>query len=365
MHSNLHNNLWKMIAFASLLLVFATACQVTIPEALTPVAEREPTVTAAPTAVPQGQTRSNPLPGHEAITFKNWEVEIIETVQGEKAWHVLLAANQFNDPPFEGWEYLLVRYRIRNISNDPDEESLGLHITGDANRIHFSFDYSAVTPDPSLETYLAGGVESEGWEAYHIRTGQEDLMVVVDDLSDFDSDYHFIALEEGNRITVNTDLLNSLTPTEVGTDPNEPARVGQVVTSDDWQISILESYSGDEAWKRIFEANQFNDQLPSGMMFVLVKMRMRYIGQNESGVNVSIYSDTFALLDGEGIAHDMPQTVEPEPDLDGYLFPGGEIEGWLALQVPEETFNGSRLLFQPQTNLVDNLRYLSLVDYGR
>jgi hypothetical protein len=361
--------LWKTILLTQLLLIIAAACQVpeTISEVLTgePAVEVEPTLTALPTAVPQGQSRSNPLPNAGPITFKNWEVEILETVTGEKAWHVLQAANQFNDPPPDGWEYLLVRYRIRNLSIDSDNKPLGLHVTGDANRIHYSFDYSAVTPDPTLETYLPGGAESEGWESYLIRSGQEDLMVVVDDQFNFDLPYHFIALTDESRITVNTELLDSLTPTAIGSHPNEPALVGQVVTSDDWQISIVETYAGEEAWQRILDANQFNDPLSSGMIFVLVKIRMRYIGHDEKGVNVSTYTDTFALLDGSDVAQEAPRVVEPEPDLDGYLFPGGELEGWLALQVPEESFIGSRLLFQPSTNIVDNLRYLSLVDYGR
>ncbi len=355
----------KTAVFLTLLLIL-TACSLPAELAeviITPESTVEIVVTA--TAVPQGYSRSNPLPGHIPHTFAHWEIEILDTVRGEKAHHAVLAANRFNNAPPDGWEYLLVRYRVRSLYAGKDKKSLGLHVSGDSNVLHYSFDSNAVSPDPILDTYLPGGTESEGWEAYLIYTDEENLMVVVDDLSDYDEPEEYIALEEGNRVTVNEALLNSLTPTNVGTDPNEPALVGQVVTAEDWQLSVLEVYAAEDAWERIIEANQFNDPPEDGLVYILVKMRLRYIGLEETGERVSLYNDMFILLDNNDNRYDSPSVVEPEPELDGRLFPGGTLEGWMVLQAPASILLESRLLFQPRTNPVDNLRYLSLVDYGR
>ncbi|KAA3665389.1 MAG: hypothetical protein DWQ04_00850 [Chloroflexi bacterium] len=349
-----------------LLILLITACNLPteLDDAIiTP--ESTAVVEATATAVPPGYTRSNPLPGHISHTIANWEVEILDSVRGEKAYHAVLAANQFNDPPPDGWEYLLVRYRVRSLYAGEDKESLGLHVSGDGNVLHYSFNSSAVSPDPMLETYLPGGAESEGWEAYLIQIGEENLIVMVDDVSNYEEPEQYIALAEGNRVTVNEELLNSITPTLVGTDPSEPAPVGLVITTEDWQLSILELYSGEGAWNRIIEANQFNDPPQEGLVYILVKMRLRYIGLEESGELVHLHSDLFTLIDNDGNRYDVPSIVEPEPELDGRLFPGGTLEGWMVLQAPESIIPESRLLFKPRTNSVDNLRYLSLGDYGR
>jgi len=364
-HFMLENRM-EIIRVVFLLLFLLTACNIPTELAeVTIMPESTVEIEATVTAVPHGTTRSNPLPGHMPHTFEHWEVEILDTVRGEKAYHAVLAANQFNDPPPDGWEYFLVRYRVRSLYTGEDKKSLGLHVTGDGNVLHYSFNSSAVSPDPRLDTYLPGGAESEGWKAYLIQIGEGNLIVMVDDLSNYEEPEHYIALAEGNRVTVNEELLNSITPTITGTDPSEPALVGQVVTAEDWQFSVLELYAGDAAWDRIIEANQFNDPPEEGMVYILMKMRLRYIGFEEAGAQVSLYSDLFTLLDNDGNRYDVPSVVEPEPDLDGRLFPGGTLEGWMVLQAPESIIFESRLLFQPRTNPVDNLRYLSLVDYGR
>ena len=360
-------HLTKLFKTAVLLttLIILTACG--IPDEIAEVIENpDVEIVEEETAVSRpGYTRSNPLPANNAHTFDNWEVEVLDSVRGEKAYHAVLASNSFNDPPIDGMEYLLVKYRVRSLHRGNDEESIGLHITGDANVLHYSFDASAVSPDPSLDTYLPGGAVSEGWDVYQILIGEENLLVMVDDLSDYEQPDQYIALEEGNLVTVNEELLTSLTPTDVGTEPNQPALVGQVATTEDWQFSVLEIYSGDVAWERIIEANQFNDPPEDDQVYILIKLRLRYIGLEEAGVDVSSYNDTFALIDDESNRYDMPSVVEPEPELDGRLYPGGTIDGWLTFQAPESIIPESRLLFQPRTNPVENLRYLSLVDYGR
>ena len=67
----------------------------------------EPTDPPQPTAVPTvGTSRSNPLTTADLIEAPNWDVEVLEVVRGEEAWSMLQAANQFNEPPADGMQYL-------------------------------------------------------------------------------------------------------------------------------------------------------------------------------------------------------------------------------------------------------------------
>ena len=47
--------------------------------------------------------------------------------------------------------------------------------------------------------------------------------------------------------------------------------LGEHVVGDTWELWIIESVRGEEALRRIKEANQFNDDPEPGMEFVLVE----------------------------------------------------------------------------------------------
>ena len=45
------------------------------------------------------------------------EVELLEVIRGEKAWEIIQSANQFNDVPRDGKEYLLAKFRVKQIED--------------------------------------------------------------------------------------------------------------------------------------------------------------------------------------------------------------------------------------------------------
>ncbi|MCA9995272.1 MAG: hypothetical protein KDE56_05980 [Anaerolineales bacterium] len=309
-----------------------------------PAAELEP-----------GSSRRNPLPATtELITRNDWEVVVLEQLRGEAAWEQIRAANSNNQPPPTGEEYLLLKLWVKNNSSDLDEQSLGLHVTGNALKTHYSFDSDVVEPDPQLDTYLPGNSESIGWEAYRIQRDEGNLMLMLDDWSDYEAGYLYVALSPGAAIAV-PEALTGVEKTAVGITPNDPAPFGQMVTSDDWQARVAEVVTGDDAWQLVYDANQFNDPPPAGHSYLAVKLWLRYIGLVEGPHYTT--DDLFTIV-GSTVA--QPSVVDPEPEMRFELFPGGEAEGWLVWLVADNEANTLLRFSTP-----DGERYLSLVVSGR
>lgn len=362
-----------------LLLVFAAACQALpvetpdVPIANTDNEETPPalaTAYAAATAVlatqaeetiEKGNGRFNPLPANsELITQNNWDVVVLETQRGETAWELIRAANSNNEPALNGREYLLIKYWIKNNSTETDEASLGLHVTGNRLLIHYSFDANIVEPEPRLETYLPGETESVGWAAYQIYEGEQNLMLVVDEHFAFDEGYLYVALEPDASIAI-PEALQSIEPTEIGTEVNDPAPFGQRVTTADWQVELTEVVTGEDAWGMLLATNQFNDPPSEGVQYVLVKMQLRYIGLEEGPHYTT--DDGFSIVGHEAVEEKRPSLVVPDPEIFFELYPGGEAEGWLVRQVPQDAEN-LVLHFRPSDHEGDG-RYLSLTISGR
>lgn len=107
-------------------------------------ATRQPTATVAPTATPEpvepGTSRSAPLPLSTELRFKDWAVVITDVARGAAAAEAIAGANQFNDPPPEGWQYLLATLRMTNISTEQEAQSvlfgIDLRVTGDRNVLY-------------------------------------------------------------------------------------------------------------------------------------------------------------------------------------------------------------------------------------
>jgi hypothetical protein len=369
---------WILPVFTLVLLAFATLQLTDLVvegvDAVEPVVElvstsERPTAVAtttplpSPTPAPIGQSRERPLPLTDIISLPNWDVRVLDMIRGDEAWNLLQAANYSNDTPPDGWEYILIRYRLRSKLEGTDEETLGMHLTGDANILYYSFNTHAVPIDPILTSYLRGGEESEGWEAYLIHENESNLMLVLDDLSDYREPAYFVPMQAGTTITVPTAKLNNIQPTNAGTNGAEPIPFGQMTTSENWQAQVKEQIQGQEALSLLLDVNQFNDLPPEGMEYVMVKVWVRYIGTDSEGVQVG--SLDFDVIGRSQTVFERESTVLPAPDFPGLLlYPDGDYEGWIAYFVAQDE-KGLSLIFDPDTGDGEDLRYLSLLVGGR
>ena len=71
-----------------------------------------------------GKDRSAPAPVGETIITEDWQVNILEVVRGEAAWTMAQAANQFNDPPADGMEYIAFRVHAKYIGTVDKTEQI-------------------------------------------------------------------------------------------------------------------------------------------------------------------------------------------------------------------------------------------------
>lgn len=299
-----------------------------------------------------GSVRINPFPAGSIIDQYGWEVELLEFERGDTAWQTLHTNHPSNPVPPEGKEYLNVKLRIKNNTLEEDFFSFGL--TGNSLRKYYGFDNYLISPDPWLEQTIPGRTAVEGWDSFVIKEDEDNLMLVFD-IGDYDDPPVYLALEAGSAIPFDPAMVN-IARTDLGASIDQPVPFGQAATGEDWQLVVLDVVKGDEAWAQILDTNQFNDPPEDGMAYIMVKLRARYIGTNDEGEDIS-YSP-FSLMTTAGDEFGHPSVVQPEPELDYILYPGGEAEGWIVLTMPEEIKNLT-LFFSPDSSGAND-RYLSL-----
>lgn len=325
----------------------------------TPAPTNTPEPTPTPTPLPIGLSRSNPYPRSELVAAPNWDIQVLDVIRGEEAWTMIQSANQFNDPAPEGMEYVLISIHAKSTYDDSEEHSIGrsdFNLTGD-NLISYG-PASVVVPDPELDGRVFTGGEAEGWVPFLVAQGEGNLILVLDELFNFDDDrFRFIAIDEGASISVSAELAQ-ITPSDVGEERNSPAPAFEQVITEDWQITVLEVFRGEEAWAMVQEANQFNDPPAEGMEYIVARVHIRNIGTDDEPVPVD--GSYFKSTGSASVLYDTPPIVDPNPQLDVHLYPGGEFEGWVTVQVAVgET--GVMLVFDPWFDFSgDNKRFLAI-----
>lgn len=144
-----------------------------------------------------GKDRLNPALINEKLTTDNWEFSVLEVIRGEEALKMVIEANQFNDPPESGMEYIAVKMHFRYIGTEDSSQSIDgsfFSTTGSANVIYDS--PSVVDPTPSLDCYLYPGGECEGWAVVQAAISETGVSLIVESLWDFGNDSkRFIALQ--------------------------------------------------------------------------------------------------------------------------------------------------------------------------
>ncbi len=92
-----------------------------------------PTPTALPTATipptPSAGTRQNPAKIGDSLPLDyanaRYVITVTQAISGEEAWKRIKAANMFNNPPIDGYEYVLF-YVVAKIVDGPQNEAIGV-----------------------------------------------------------------------------------------------------------------------------------------------------------------------------------------------------------------------------------------------
>lgn len=107
-------------------------------------------------------------------------------------------ANQYNEPPAEGMEYIAVKVQVRYISTVDESGYIDgsyFKTLGSANVL---YDWpSVVDPDPALDATLYPGGRYEGWTVVQAAKGETGLILQFELLLDFsDKNKRFLTLEK-------------------------------------------------------------------------------------------------------------------------------------------------------------------------
>ncbi|MGC9399215.1 MAG: hypothetical protein ACP5HM_08760 [Anaerolineae bacterium] len=334
---------WLVLALLSVGCVCVTLIPWTQPE-------------GAYTPTPQqlGLSRALPHPAGVRVVTSDWTLEVLHVIRGEEAWRRLYAANSLNDPPPEGWEYLLLELTVKFRAKDRDKESLGLYVTGDGGVFYDGF--AAVPPEPRLDVDFTPGASNTGWHAFSIPQDEAALLLAFFSMQKMDAPYYYVALEAGARHLVDFSL-EELRPTDLGTTLTSPASLGSTVTTEDWQVTVERVLWDEVAWEALIEANYLNEPPAENRRYLLVEVRVRYIGIVEGPEILGGYD--FRVTGSDGAMYRPPALVEPKPALDAYLFPGGEVTGWIALET--DRFADSPVLIFDPSYRESEIRYLALM----
>lgn len=323
-----------------------------------------PTATTEPTPTPEpaeaGSSRSNPLPLGAELRFETWSVTISNVIRGEQAQQAIAGANQFNEPPPEGHEYLLADVRLENISSEQKSQSVlfgtSIGVTGQNNKLYS--EASIVTPKELEGEVFPGGV-TEGQVVFAVPAGEKNLLFQISEAFAITQAPRFVAIDEGAALTPDA-ALGDITATDIGTRRDAPAPLGETATSDTWEVTVLEVVRGEQAAALVQQANQFNEPAPSGSEFVAVKLRVRAIGVDTPDEAQNVDGSLLNVSGEKNVVYEHPSVVAPDPMLDARLFPGGVAEGWEVFSVA----SGEQklvLIFEPLFSFSDtNTRFLTL-----
>ena len=313
---------------------------------------------ALPATTEDGRSRAQPAAVGATVVTEIWAITVLEHVRGDDALAAVAAANQFNDPPPEGFEYVSVLLRVQAVFAEAAFRAIGkfdFRVTGNALVL---YDVPAlVDPESPLDVELFPGGVAQGWATFMVARDEAGLMLRNGPLGSIDdTDTRFLALDDAAGVPVADAPLAQ--PTELGVDRESPVPFGELATTDRWEVRVLEVVRGEDALVAVREAYEFNDAPDAGMEFVQVRAWVRNIGAGADAMHIG--ENWFATIGSENVRWNVPLVVDPEPNLDAHLYTGGVWEGWVTLQAAiGET--DLLLVFEPLFDFTgEGRRYLAL-----
>jgi hypothetical protein len=97
-------------------------------------------------------------------------------------------------------------------------------------------------------------------------------------------------------------------------------------------ITVLEVVRGEKAWDLVKTASPSNKYPDAGMEYVAARIRFVFGAKGDLGdLSYGIRDEQFALVSESGRQYERPSIVLPKPELNGRLYLGDSLEGWIVL----------------------------------
>lgn len=132
------------------------------------------------------------------------------------------------------------------------------------------------------------------------------------------------------------------------------AAYGETAANDKWAVTLLETIRGDAAWALIEPASPVNQPPPPEQEYLLLRVRLQYLGSEAE--SPAVWRTSFLLVDAQGQTLERVTQIPPNPAFELYvsLAPQATHEGWIVLMAPRDVTDLT-VLFRP-----DSSRYSEL-----
>ena len=145
-----------------------------------------------------GESRRKPASLSDTVITRDWQVKVLQVVRGDKAWEMVKKANEFNDPPQKGMEYVVVKVQVRYLGKKDEAVSIdeGYFSLSGAKGVEYD-NPGVVAPKPALDVHLYPGGEYVGWVVLQCAQNEEGLILKFEPLFELSNENRrFISLEE-------------------------------------------------------------------------------------------------------------------------------------------------------------------------
>lgn len=286
-------------------------------------------------AAVQGSSEEELAPLGEAVEAGPWRMTVLEVVTGQEATDRVSGANSLNDPPRDGFTYVLIRVRAENTGDRPLRLDTGdFAITGASGLVRRFV--GAQPPDPAIDTVVKPGAAHEGWVVLGAPIDEAGLVLLYDSLTLTGAwaDRRF-ALDPDAALPAGAKPLEA--PNDAGTDPAAPAGLNEPVVTGDWQVELLEIVQGDPVYDlyngdfrvQALERGDASDAAP------WLALRVQITNVQAGSLPAFLPPTAFMLVDSEG--DPVPNTLTltaANPDASGSYAPGASRDGWVVFEVP-------------------------------
>ncbi len=286
-------------------------------------------------AVAPGDSRAEPAPLGEPVTAGPWRMTVLEVITGQDATDRVTGANPLNDPPRDGFTYVLIHVAAENTSNRPlrlDTDDFALvGASGLVRRF-----VGALPPDPAVDRVVDPGAAHEGWVVLGAPVNETSLVLLYDSVT-LPGSWADRAFALGPDAAVLAAAQPVEAPNEAGTDPGSPVGIGGSVVILDWRVELLEVVQGDPVYDlyngdfrvQALDRSDASDAAP----WLALRIQVTNV---RPGVTPAFLPPTaFMLVDSDGNA--VPNTLTltaANPDASGSYAPGASRDGWVVFEVP-------------------------------
>ena len=300
-----------------------------------------PTTTAAPTTtVPQDQVasappgvggdRSDPVRvGRIADAGEGWRLQVLDVI--DDATSLVLAENQFNDPPPPGTRFTIVTVALGYFGRQDPIAGYDLTISGVASASReLDTDCGVIPADlPFFDDLFAGGVVVGNlcFVTEPADAGQLQIYAV----QGFTGDPVFLdASRPPNNARPMQPALGIQEGAAASEDRSSPVALGSAADVGEQWFMTVTGPSADIT-DQVMAENQFNDPPPEGYRFVGFPVELRYDGPGQgSGFDVTIKAVGASNLE---LGRDCG-VIPNELDLFVDVFTGGTVTGTVCVVTP-------------------------------